>query len=163
MDSKQEICLTPIGYVKTAADNNQIKNRTHLSQIIVNPELAPALDGVADYSHLYVLFWIHELAAEKREILKVYPRGRTDLPLSGVFATRSPVRPNPIGLTVVELVAVEGNVLTVRGLDAYDGSPVLDLKPYDLMDEKENVRVPAWWLKLREEKEVKDRNEAATP
>jgi tRNA-Thr(GGU) m(6)t(6)A37 methyltransferase TsaA len=152
MTFKQEIPLTPIGYVKTDADNDQIKNRIHLSQIVVNPELAPALDGVAEYSHLYVLFWIHELTSEKRTILKVYPRGRTDLPLNGVFATRSPVRPNPIGLTVVELVKVEGNVLTVRGLDAYDGSPVLDLKPYDLMDEKENVRVPAWWLKLREEK-----------
>jgi tRNA (Thr-GGU) A37 N-methylase len=97
MTSKQEITLTPIGYVKTDADNDQIKNRTHLSQIVVNPELAPALDGVAEYSHLYVLFWIHELTSEKRTILKVYPRGRTDLPLNGVFATRSPFALTPSG------------------------------------------------------------------
>jgi tRNA (adenine37-N6)-methyltransferase len=63
------------------------------------------------------------------------------------------LRPNPIGLTVVELVSVDGNVLTVKGLDAFDGTPVLDVKPYDHWDVAENVQVPSWWLKLQKEKQ----------
>ncbi|MCX8153995.1 MAG: TrmO family methyltransferase, partial [Candidatus Bathyarchaeota archaeon] len=70
----------------------------------------------------------------------------------GVFATRTMYRPNPIGFTLVELVNVEGNVLSVRGLDAFDGTPVLDLKPFDPWDCAENARVPDWWLKLENEK-----------
>jgi tRNA-Thr(GGU) m(6)t(6)A37 methyltransferase TsaA len=84
--------------------------------------------------------------------MKVHPRGRRDLPLLGVFATRTNLRPNPIGLTLVELVKVEGNILKVRGLDAYDGTPVLDVKPFDFWDMAKDAKVPAWWLKLEEEK-----------
>jgi tRNA (Thr-GGU) A37 N-methylase len=70
----------------------------------------------------------------------------------GAFAVRTNLRPNPIGLTVVELLKVEGNVLEVRGLDAFDGTPVLDIKPYDPWDVVKQVRVPAWWRRLEEEK-----------
>ena len=84
--------------------------------------------------------------------MKVHPRGRRDLPLLGIFATRTMLRPNPVGLTLVELVKVEGNVLTVRGLDAFDGTPVLDIKPFDSWDTTENARVPKWWTKLKNEK-----------
>ena len=75
------------------------------------------------------------------------------MPLTGVFAVRTMLRPNPIGLTLVELVKVDGNVLTVRGLDAYDGTPVLDIKPYDFWDVAENAKVPDWWIRLQEEKQ----------
>jgi tRNA (Thr-GGU) A37 N-methylase len=75
------------------------------------------------------------------------------MPLTGVFAARTMLRPNPIGLTLVELVKVEGNVLTVKGLDAYDATPVLDLKPFDFWDMTENVRVPDWWKKLNAKKQ----------
>jgi tRNA (Thr-GGU) A37 N-methylase len=73
-----------------------------------------------------------------------------DMPLLGVFALRTNQRPNPIGLTLVELLKVEGNVLTVRGLDAYDRTPILDIKPFDSWDTTEKPRVPEWWNKLNQ-------------
>jgi tRNA (Thr-GGU) A37 N-methylase len=74
------------------------------------------------------------------------------MPLLGVFATRTANRPNPIGLALVELLNVKGNVLTVRGLDAYDETPVLDIKPFDYWDMRENAKVPLWWMKLEKER-----------
>jgi tRNA (adenine37-N6)-methyltransferase len=155
MSFPQQIILKPVGYVRTQAVGDGVKDRTRASEIIILPELDAALDGIAEYSHLYVLFWLHEVSEEKREALRVHPRGRTDLPQIGVFAVRTNLRPNPIGLTVVELVKVENNVLTVRGLDAFDGTPVLDIKPYDLWDVVKDVKTPEWWLKLEEEKSHK--------
>ena len=72
--------------------------------------------------------------------MKVHPRGKIDAPLLGIFATRTPHRPNPVGLTLVELMKVERNVLTVRGLDAFDGTPIIDIKPYDYWDIAENAK-----------------------
>ena len=152
MSSQQLITMKPVGYVKTQSVGNEVKDKTRTSEIIIRPELAAALDGVAEYSHLHVLFWLHEISEERRLTLKIHPRGRTDLPLVGVFAARTNLRPNPIGLTLVELVRVEGNVLTVRGLDAFNGTPVLDIKPYDFWDVARDTKVPNWWKKLEEEK-----------
>lgn len=148
----EKTALTPIGLVRTHAVGDEIRDRTRLSEIHVNAELLPALDGIAGFSHLFVLFWLHEISTEKRETLKVHPRGRTDLPLVGVFATRTNLRPNPIGLTLCKLVKAEGNVLTVRGLDAFDGTPVLDLKPYDSWDCAPDAKMPEWWMKLERER-----------
>jgi tRNA-Thr(GGU) m(6)t(6)A37 methyltransferase TsaA len=114
--------------------------------------LVEALDGITGFSHLFVLFWLSQIPDEQRMIMKVYPRGRMDMPLLGVFATRTNLRPNPIGLTLVELLKVEGNTLTVRGLDAFDGTPILDIKPFDSWDTAKNARVPDWWIKLNEKK-----------
>lgn len=150
MPSQAEIVLKPIGVVRTAAVGDEVKDKTRISQIVIRNELAEALDGIDDFSHLFVLFWLHEIPAKQQKTLKVHPRGRRDLPLLGVFATRSMLRPNPIGLTLVELVKVEGNVLTVRGLDAFDGTPVLDIKPFDPWDTAKDARVPRWWTKLNE-------------
>jgi tRNA-Thr(GGU) m(6)t(6)A37 methyltransferase TsaA len=129
-----------------------VKDRTRTCEIIIQPELVPALDGISDFSHIYVLFWLNEISKENREILKVHPRGRADMPLVGVFAARTNLRPNPLGLTLVELLKVDENVLTVRGLDAFNNSPVIDLKPYDSWDMAKDARVPKWRLKLEEEK-----------
>jgi tRNA-Thr(GGU) m(6)t(6)A37 methyltransferase TsaA len=93
-----------------------------------------------------------QVLENKRMILKVHPRGRMDMPLLGVFATRTNMRPNPIGLTLVELLKVEGKTLTVRGLDAFNGTPILDIKPFDPWDMVEKARVPDWWIKLNEKK-----------
>ncbi len=150
--------MKPVGYVRTQAVGDEVKDKTRTSEIIIQPELVPALEGITEYSHLHVLFWLHEISEEKRMMLKVHPRGREDLPLVGAFAVRTNLRPNPIGLTLVELVRVEGNVLTVRGLDAFNGTPVLDIKPYDFRDVAENARVPVWWLRLEEEKQQKKTN-----
>jgi tRNA-Thr(GGU) m(6)t(6)A37 methyltransferase TsaA len=144
----EKIVLNPIGYVKTSAVGDEIKDKSRTSQIILQDELAEGLEGISGFSHLYVLFYLNQVSEEQRKTLKVHPRGRMDLPLTGVFATRTMMRPNPVGLTLVELVKVDGNVLTVRGLDAYDGTPVLDVKPYDSWDTTENARVPDWWKKL---------------
>ena len=147
--SSQQIVLNPIGYVKTDAVGNEVKDKSVVSKIILKPELTEALDGVEGFSHVFVLFWLNEVASQPRA-LKFHPRGRMDMPLLGVFALRTNQRPNPIGLTLVELLKVEGNILTVRGLDAYNGTPVLDIKPFDSWDQAQNPRVPEWWIRLNQ-------------
>jgi tRNA-Thr(GGU) m(6)t(6)A37 methyltransferase TsaA len=155
MDSEKELVLKPIGFVRTQAVGDEVKDKSRISRIVLRDELVEGLEGISGFSHLFVLFWLNQVPDKQRMVLKVHPKGRADLPLLGVFATRTMLRPNPIGLTLVELVSAEGNVLTVRGLDAYDGSPVLDVKPYDSWDKAKNVKVPNWWIKLDEEKQHK--------
>ena len=96
--------------------------------------------------------WVHDLPKKTEERLKTHPRGRKDMPLLGIFATRTPYRPNPIGLTLVELLKVNGCTLTVLDLDAFDGTPILDIKPYDKWDVPENSRMPEWWWRLEQER-----------
>jgi tRNA-Thr(GGU) m(6)t(6)A37 methyltransferase TsaA len=145
--------MKPIGYVKTDAVGDEVKDKTRFSKIIIRPELVPALEGIAEYSHLYILFWLHTISEEKRMVLKVHPRGRADLPLLGIFSVRTNLRPNPIGLSLVEFVNVKENVLTVRGLDAFNDTPVLDIKPYDYWDMPKQAKVPNWWQKLEKERD----------
>jgi tRNA-Thr(GGU) m(6)t(6)A37 methyltransferase TsaA len=121
----------PIGFVRSAfTDTSQIPKglgAQHDAEGIIElrPELEPGLQDVEGFSHLYVI-WIFDRS--KGSELIAYPPS-DDRP-HGVFATRSPQRPNPIGLSVVELVGREGPRLRVRGIDMLDGTPVLDLKPY---------------------------------
>jgi len=150
MTFQEKIVLNPIGCVKTEAVGDEVKDKSRISQIIIRDELIEALEGVDGFSHLFVLFWLNQTSSKQRMTLKVHPRGRLDMPLLGVFATRTSLRPNPIGLTLVELLKVEGNTLTVRGLDAFDGTPILDIKPFDSWDTAEKARVPDWWIKLNE-------------
>jgi len=146
----KEVKLKPIGYVKRASKQEGVKDRSLISKIVVDRKLTKALDGIEDFSHIFVVFWMHQVPKEETKILKVHPRGRRDLPLLGVFATRTAFRPNPIGLTLVELLKRRGNVLTVKGLDAYDGTPVLDLKPFNHRDMAVDARVPEWHKRLEE-------------
>jgi tRNA-Thr(GGU) m(6)t(6)A37 methyltransferase TsaA len=155
MISSGKICLEPVGFVKTEAVGNEVRKKNVVSQLIFREELTEALEGVEEFSHLFVLFWLHEMSDEDKRIMKVHPRGRNDMPLLGIFATRTPHRPNPIGLTRVKLLKVEGNVITVQGLDAFDGTPVLDIKPFDSWDTTEDFKVPAWWMKLAKERKNK--------
>jgi tRNA-Thr(GGU) m(6)t(6)A37 methyltransferase TsaA len=152
MPFQEKIVLNPIGYVKTEAVGDEVKDKSRTSQIVLRDALVEALEGITGFSHLFVLFWLSQIPDEQRMIMKVHPRGRMDIPLLGVFATRTNLRPNPIGLTLVELLKVEGNTLTVRGLDAFDGTPILDIKPFDSWDNAKNARVPDWWIKLNEKK-----------
>ena len=152
MTFQDKIFLNPIGRVKTEAVGDEVKDKSRISQIILRDELVGTLEGVDGFSHLFVLFWLNQISNQQRMTLKVHPRGRMDMPLLGVFATRTNLRPNPIGLTLVELLKVEGNTLTVRGLDAFDGTPILDIKPFDSWDNAENARVSDWWIKLNNEK-----------
>ena len=92
----------------------------------VDPTFAEALEGLSDGDDLIVITWLHQA---DRDTLKVHPRGNLHLPLTGVFATRSPDRPNPLGLHRVTLRAIAGNRLRVGPLEAIDGTPVVDIKP----------------------------------
>jgi tRNA-Thr(GGU) m(6)t(6)A37 methyltransferase TsaA len=150
MYSEEKIVLNPIGYVKTCTEGEEVKDKSVYSQIIVHDNLIEGLSSISGFSHLFILFYLNQITVKQRETLKVHPRGRQDMPLTGVFAARTMLRPNPIGLTLVELIKVEKNVLTIKGLDAYDGTPVLDIKPYDFWDIAENAKVPDWWKKLNE-------------
>ena len=158
MPSSSKIDMKPVGFVKTKAAGKQIRDKSRISQIIFSEELTEALEGIQDFSHLFVLFWLHKMSDEDKRIMKVRPRGRRDMPLLGVFATRTPHRPNPIGLTRVKLLGVEGNVVTVQGLDAFDGTPVLDIKPFDHWDTTDDIRIPEWWMKLEKERSKKLEN-----
>ena len=155
MISSSKICLEPVGFVKTEAVGKEVRDKNVISKIIFREEYTEALDGVEEFSHLFVLFWLHEMSDEDRRVMKVRPRGRRDMPLLGIYATRTPHRPNPIGLTRVKLLKVEGNVVTVQGLDAFDGTPVLDIKPFDSWDTTEDFKVPEWWKKLEKERRNK--------
>ena len=131
------IHIDPIGIVKRQGDRAIIDLR---------PELAPALEGLAGFSHVWVFYWFHENdRPEERAILQVHPRRDPNNPLTGVFATRAPVRPNLIGFTCCRVVSVKKNILAVEGLDAREGSPVLDLKPYiPESDALPEALVPGW-------------------
>jgi tRNA-Thr(GGU) m(6)t(6)A37 methyltransferase TsaA len=148
----KEIKLSPIGFVRRKDKNEDVKDRTLVCSIVVKKSYEKALEGIENFSHIYIISWMHKIGDAERNVLKTHPRGRVDIPLMGVFATRSPLRPNPIGLTIVELLERKGSVLAVKGLDAFDGTPILDVKPYDHWDMIENVKVPEWWLILEKEK-----------
>lgn len=159
MSISNKICLEPVGFVKTKAVGNEIRDKKVVSQIIFREDIAEALTGIEEFSHLFVLFWLHEISEKDQRILKVHPRGRHDMPLLGIFATRTPYRPNPIGLTCVKILKIEGSNVTVEGLDAFEGTPVLDIKPFDSWDTKKDFKVPKWWKKLEKEKTNKKEKE----
>ena len=115
----------------------------------MKPECAAGLDGLERFSHVLVLFYMHLDPDGEAPAVVRRPRGRSDMPPVGVFAQRGRMRPNPIGVTAVRIVRVEPGRLTVRGLDALDGTPVLDLKPYvPVFDRVEGARVPEWMDRL---------------
>ncbi|HKZ92957.1 MAG TPA: tRNA (N6-threonylcarbamoyladenosine(37)-N6)-methyltransferase TrmO [Candidatus Bathyarchaeia archaeon] len=146
----KSIKMAPIGYVRRASKNENVKDRSLVCRIVIRKDLIEALEGVEDFSHLFVIFYMHKIR-DREKALKVHPRGRTDLPLLGVFATRTALRPDPIGLTLVELLERKGNILYVKGLDAHDQTPVLDLKPADSRDLPGSVRIPKWLEFLEKE------------
>jgi len=120
--------ISQIGVVRRQHQDEEVNDRNLVSKIVIRRKYAEGLKGIEDWSHFYVIFWMHEISDEKK--ILTCPKCGADEPSVGIFATRAPVRPNPIGLTLVELVKRDCNVLWVKGLDALDGSPVLDLKPY---------------------------------
>ena len=105
--------------------------RGAVSEIVINSSLAEALEGIEEFSHLVVLYWAHRVPPDARSFTRVHPMGRKDRPLVGVFATCSPARPNPICVTVARLLERKANVLRVESLDAINGTPVIDIKPYN--------------------------------
>ncbi|MCK9298731.1 MAG: tRNA (N6-threonylcarbamoyladenosine(37)-N6)-methyltransferase TrmO [Methanoculleus sp.] len=140
-----------------AASRDHVRSvKEAVSDIVIDENRIALLDGIEDYSHITVLYWGHKVPEESRSVDRVHPMGRTDIPLKGIFSTCSPARPNPVLATIVALHTRRGNVLEVTGLDAVDGSPVIDIKPYvPAQYPKGGVRIPAWMDGLM--KEVNDR------
>ena len=111
--------LKPIGFVR------EVKGEKACIQLL--PTYEPGLLGIESHKRIFVLYWMHE--QRDRSTLQVHPKRDPNKPKVGVFASRAPVRPNPIGLSLVELVERDGDKLTVLGLDALKGTPILDIKP----------------------------------
>jgi len=147
--------LKPVGFVQTDAVGKEVNNKALISKIVFDEAYLEALDGIEDFSHLFVLFWLHETTKKERKKLKTHPCGRDDMPLVGLFATCTPHRPNPIGLTRVKLLNVQHNVVNVQGLDAFNGTPVLDIKPFDHWDKTADFKIPDWWKKIVKERKNK--------
>lgn len=135
--------LYPIGWVRNSCRETPLEGWEGAeSELVIEPELEPALDGLEGFSHLIVLFWMHSAKYEGQ--VKIHPQGREEMPLVGLLASRSPHRPNPIGMTVVRLLERRGRVLRVRGLDAFNETPIIDLKPYLSSDEIPDAKRPEW-------------------
>jgi len=144
--------LHPVGFVR-----NRIRKSGHRdwrrveSRIVINPALEKALDGIEGFSHIVVIFWMDAIEPGGRKVLRVHPQGDRGLPRVGVFSARSPVRPNPLGLTTVRLMERKKNVLKVSGLDAINGTPVVDIKPFiPGHDLPKGAKVPDWLKKAEE-------------
>ena len=133
-----DFVLRPVGYVRSALRSaaeapRQGSEGAPDAWVEVSPFAKEALEGVAAGDDVLVLTWLHQA---QREVLKVHPRGDQRNALTGVFATRSPHRPNPIGLHRVRVRAVDGEQLLVGPLEAVDGTPVIDIKPVLAQDER---------------------------
>jgi tRNA-Thr(GGU) m(6)t(6)A37 methyltransferase TsaA len=139
--------LRPIGWVRSpltdrGAAPKQGDEGAPPARIVVRPEVAEAMADLTVGATVIVLTWLHE---GDRSVLAVHPRDDVTRPRTGVFSTRSQDRPNPVGLHVVRIAGIDGTTLDVQDLEAIDGTPVLDIKPY--MTEfapRGEIRQPAW-------------------
>lgn len=128
--------IFPVGVVK--------KKKT--TRIEIFERYADALLGLAGFSHIHVLYWFHKNdSAEKRRTLRVHPRKDKKNPLTGVFATHSPLRPNLIALTVCRIKSIQDKNIEIEDIDAFDGTPVIDIKCYIPGSVAESeIRLPDW-------------------
>lgn len=150
----------PIGIVRVEASDDEVRGRKHdvdcESRIQILTEFKDALEGLKGFSHIFVLSFLHKLRPDQVGVLKVRPRRLLskgfkldELPLVGVFAIDSPSRPNPIGLSLVKLLRIDGSELFVSGLDLFDGTPVLDIKPYRGDYRADQYELPEWYRTLQ--------------
>ena len=143
--------LQPIGFVR-----NEVKDRKDVSwgedtsAIVLEEQYYSGLKGLEDFSHAIILFHLDRAKYEKEKHLQRRPQNRDDMPLVCIFAQRGKDRPNQIGMTSVEIVSVSEDTLVVKGLDAIDGTPVLDIKPYYPTYDKRDASVPEWVDRLME-------------
>lgn len=145
------IFMQPVGYVQ-----NQVHDKKDdawggdLSTIILENEYHTGLKGLEGFSHAMVIFYLDQAKYERETHLQRRPRDRDDMPMVGIFSQRTKDRPNNIGVTAVQIVSVDDKSLTVKGLDAIDGTPVLDIKPYYPVFDKKDAHVPEWVDRLME-------------
>ena len=138
--------IEPIGIVKSPVKERVDENWGRvIAEVQVQESLAAGLMGLEQFSHIIVIFFMHQYTFDSKTHLIRRPQERSDMPEVGIFAQRAKHRPNPIGITAVELIELRGNTLVVKGLDAIDGTPVLDLKPYlPEWDCRTDAKIPPW-------------------
>jgi len=153
MHTEKHFVFRQVGVVRTKASDDQVKETDEESEAIVEifSEFEDALYGLDGFSHIFVLSYLHKLRPEQIGPLKVRPKrllkaGLTveELPWIGVFAIESPTRPNPIGLSLAKLIRREGTRLIVSGLDVFNGTPVLDIKPYTESYRPDGYELAEW-------------------
>ena len=138
--------IEPIGFVKNDVLNPyDMEWGEVISEITVNENYASGLIGLEDFTHAIIIFFMHKASFSMENHLERHPKRRLDLPKIGIFAQRARHRPNPIGITSVQIISVKNNILTVKGLDAIDGTPIVDIKPYfPCFDKIYNAETPSW-------------------
>src|SRR3989344_4882827 len=141
------ITIHPLGYARNSIDKPMLPGwEKVVTEIVINEDYAKGLDGIEDYSHIIIVYWMDK---EEKCHLRHHPHGRADVPFGGIFACRCPQRPNPIALSTIELIGRENNVLKVKGLDILNKTPIIDIKPYwPQYDKVDNAKVPPWVNKL---------------
>lgn len=148
----EEIKLKPIGYVSSSITEKMDENwGTVTSRILLKPEYAGALSGLEEFSHAIIVAYLDQAHYEKEKHLQRRPRDLATMPKVGIFAQRAKDRPNPIGITAVEIISVGKDYLEVKGLDAINETPVLDIKPYyQHYDKIDSPIIPEWVNRLME-------------
>ncbi|MEJ2040946.1 MAG: tRNA (N6-threonylcarbamoyladenosine(37)-N6)-methyltransferase TrmO [Desulfosarcinaceae bacterium] len=142
----EEIKLKPIGSVSSPVTERMDENWGEIiSKIILKPESSGALLGLGDFSHAIIVTYLHQANYEKEKHLQRRPRNLETMPMVGILSQRAKNRPNPIGVTAVKIISVTDGCLEVKGLDAIDGTPVLDIKPYyPDYDRIDTPKIPEW-------------------
>jgi tRNA-Thr(GGU) m(6)t(6)A37 methyltransferase TsaA len=146
-----EIVLQPVAQVRGGRLQPEDDSwDREVAEIVLAPRFGPEVfAGLSDFSHLEVIFHFDQVAEKEINAGARHPRGRTDWPLLGIFAQRGRNRPNRIGVSICRLLSVEGTRLKVRGLDAVDGTPVLDIKPVMTgFLPRGEIREPEWVSEL---------------
>lgn len=140
-----DIIMHPIGYVRNQVEEKKdVAWGNDVSTIILDEAYQGGLTGMSDFSHAIILCHLDKARYNPEKHLLRRPRNRADMPMLGIFSQRTKDHPNPIGVTSVEILAVTENSLTVRGLDAINGTPVLDIKPYFPVFDKREAKTPDW-------------------
>ena len=146
-----KIEMEAIAYVANEVkDKKDVAWGKDTSSIVLNEEYISGLKGLEDFSHVIILYHLDKAKYEKDKHLQRRPQNREDMPLVGIFSQRGKDRPNRIGMTSVEIVSVSDDTLVVKGLNAVDGTPVLDIKPYYPVYDKKDATVPEWVNRLME-------------
>ena len=139
----EEIIMKPIGFVQNEVENRKDRSwGEDTSKVILDEQYVSGLKGLEDFSHAVILFYLNKANYDKNKHLQRRPQNREDMPLVGIFSQRGKDRPNQIGMTSVEIIPVSEDSLTVKGLDAVDGTPVLDIKPYYPAYDRKDAKVP---------------------
>ena len=147
----RSIEMTPIGRVEnTVAEKKDTAWGTNVSSITLEEQYAGGLSGLEQFSHAIILYYLDQAQYMKEKHLQRRPQNREDMPIVGIFSQRAKDRPNRIGMTSVEIVSVSDRTLTVKGLDAVNGTPVLDIKPYYPVYDRKEAVVPGWVNRLME-------------